>query len=58
MGKATRDALKQAIPDYTWVQMVGDHFTACGPNAVSKIVRWLKEKTPVGGSTRVAAQNV
>ena len=47
VGRASKDALKKAIPDYTWVEAHGEHATAWGPISAAKTARWLNEKTPV-----------
>ena len=47
VGRASKDALKKAIPDYTWAEAHGEHVTAWGPISVAKTARWLNEKTPV-----------
>ena len=49
MGKATANALRQFIHDYTWVTYNGFHgdFLIHNPLSLRKIVKWLDDKTTV-----------
>ena len=49
MGRATANALRQFINDYTWVTYNGLHgdFLIHNPLSLRKIVKWLDDKTTV-----------
>jgi len=49
IGMATRDALKKAIPNYTWQTYAGGHLTCCVTplRGILKMRSWLKKYTPV-----------
>ena len=44
-AQETRNALRQAIPDYTFVTKRGGHITCCvNQNTMNTIVDWLQRK--------------
>ena len=48
-GKATRDALSQVMPDYSFLTYPGGHSMCCvsNPFAIRQIIKWLDQKSNV-----------